>query len=93
MQRGLEGSVDGRSKALCRLDHRDCGTITETHSSDRWFVDGIVAALAWIKWEVPRSWPVPRRAKTQRRNAGIRTMGDNFEVIDVEKILALQQIR
>ncbi len=55
LQRGLEGGVDGLSKVLCRFDHRNWGTISESQWSGRWLADGKVAALAWVKREVPRN--------------------------------------
>ncbi len=55
LQKGLEGSVDGHSKVLCRFDHRDWGTISKSQRSGRWLADGKVAALAWVKREVPRN--------------------------------------
>ncbi len=54
--------------------------------------DGKVAALAWVKREVPRKWPVPRRTKTQLRIVVLGTRGDIFDVISEEQNLALQQI-
>ncbi len=46
LQRGLEGSVDGQSKVLCRSDHRDWGTISERQRSGRRLADGKVTAPA-----------------------------------------------
>ncbi len=40
LQRRLEGSVDSHSKVLCRFDHRDWGTISESQGSGRWLADG-----------------------------------------------------
>ncbi len=55
VHRGLEGSVDGNSKVLCRFDNHDWGIISVSQRSDRQLADGKVRALAWAKREVPRN--------------------------------------
>ncbi len=54
--------------------------------------DGKVAAIAWVKREVPLTRPVPCRAKTKLRICVLGTRVYDFDVISEEQNLALQQI-
>ncbi len=52
-QEGLKEVSMATPVLFCRFDHCDWCTISEIQRSGRWLAAGKVAALAWVKREVP----------------------------------------